>query len=57
MRLQCPLVERELKGFRTAILGFGSANDFYKRSLSKEDIILNGTSIFIYLPRDESEVL
>lgn len=49
MRLQCPLVEHGLKSFRTSVLGFGSATDFNKRSLSKEAIILNGTNIFIYL--------
>ena len=62
VRLQCPLVDCALKGMYkrvsgTAVLGFISANDFYKISLFKEAIILNGTSIFIYLPSDESEVL
>lgn len=45
------------EGFRTAGLEFVSANDFYKRSPFQEAVIFNGTSIFICLPSNDSEVL
>lgn len=62
VRLQCPLVECGLKGRYKRDLGQQHLDLVlltisYERSLFKEAIILNGTSIFTCLPSDESEVL
>lgn len=45
------------EGLGRAVLGFLSANDFYKRKRSKGAILLNGTSVLFYLLSCESEVL